>query len=108
VTGWGNGPHPDRNWTFSTYVRADDLIFASHTGGIADEHGRPLETVPEQTEQAFRNLEKTLRAAGAALDDVVKTTVYLADIADFSEMREAYRKQFSNGYPARMTATTDF
>ena len=100
--------NPNRNWTFSTYVRAGDLIFVSHTVGLVDDHGRRLETVAEQTEQSFRNLEKTLQVAGAALDDVVKTTVYLRDLADFNEMREAYRGQFSGGYPARMTATTDF
>lgn len=100
--------NPEMNWTFSTYVRAGDLIFTSHTAGMADDEGRPLDTVAEQTERSFRNLEKTLAAAGATLDDVVKTTVYMKDLADFHEMREVYRRQFTDGYPARMTATTDF
>jgi len=100
--------NPDRNWTFSTYVRAGDFVYTSHTVGITDGEGRRLETVAEQTEQTFRNLEKTLQAAGATLDDVVKTTVYLGDLGDFHEMRETYRRQFTAGYPARMTATTDF
>ena len=100
--------NPDRNWTFSTYVRAGDFVYTSHTVGITDGEGRRLETVAEQTEQTFRNLEKTLQAAGATLDDVVKTTVYLRDLGDFHEMRETYRRQFTAGYPARMTATTDF
>ena len=102
--------NPERNWTFATCVVAGDFIYTAHTGGIVDDDGNLLKTVAEQTEQSFRNLEKTLAAAGAALEDVVKTTVYLKDIADFHEMREVYRRQFSPeaGYPARMTATTDF
>jgi len=100
--------NPERNWTFSTCVVAGDLIFTSHTAGIWDDDGKLLETVAEQTEQCFRNLERTLQAAGAVLDDVVKTTVYLRDLAGFHEMRETYRRQFSDGYPARMTATTEF
>jgi 2-iminobutanoate/2-iminopropanoate deaminase len=100
--------NPERNWTFSTYVRAGDFVYTSHTVGLVDDDGKRLETVAEQTEQSFRNLEKTLRAAGATLEDVVKTTVYLRDLGGFHEMRETYRRQFAAGYPARMTATTDF
>jgi 2-iminobutanoate/2-iminopropanoate deaminase len=102
--------NPEKNWTFATCVVAGDFVFTAHTGGIVDDDSNLLTTVDAQTEQTFRNLEKTLAAAGATLDDVVKTTVYLKDIADFHEMREAYRRQFSpdTGYPARMTATTAF
>jgi 2-iminobutanoate/2-iminopropanoate deaminase len=102
--------NPEKNWTFATCVVAGDWVFTSHTGGIVDDEGTLLKTVEEQTDQTFRNLEKTLAAAGATLDDVVKTTVYLKDIADFHEMREVYRRQFSpdTRYPARMTATTEF
>ena len=100
--------NPEMDWTFSTCVVAGDFCYTSHTAGMADDEGKALETVGEQTEQCFRNLERTLEAAGATLDDVVKTTVYMRDLAHFHEMRETYRRQFSNGYPARMTATTDF
>jgi 2-iminobutanoate/2-iminopropanoate deaminase len=102
--------NPEKNWTFATCVIAGDFVYTSHTGGIVDDEGNLLKTVEEQTEQSFRNLEKTLAAAGATLADVVKTTVYLKDIADFHKMREVYRQQFSpeRGYPARMTATTEF
>ena len=102
--------NPEKNWTFATCVVAGDFVYTAHTGGIVDDEGNLLKTVGEQTEQTFRNLERTLAAAGAALEDVVKTTVYLKDIQDFHEMREVYRHQFSpeRGYPARMTATTQF
>ena len=55
------------------------------------------------------NLARTLAAAGASLEDVVQTTVYLRDLSDFHAMREVFRNQFEPGaYPTRMTATSDF
>ena len=101
--------NPDRNWTFSTCVVAGDFVYASHTVGMSDDEGVRLESVEEQTAQTFKNLARILAAAGAALEDVVQTTVYLRDLADFHAMRETYRRFFQPGaYPARMTATSDF
>jgi len=55
------------------------------------------------------DLGRTLAAAGAAIEDIVQTTVYLKDLSDSHAMREAYRSQFKPGaYPARMTATSEF
>lgn len=59
--------------------------------------------VSEQTEQVFRNLTAVLRGAGLTLADVVKTTVYLADMADFEAMNAVYARQFSAAPPARTT-----
>jgi len=59
--------------------------------------------VAAQTERVFRNLEAILRGAGVGLGDVVKTTVYLADMADFKAMNEVYEKQFAGTKPARTT-----
>ena len=59
--------------------------------------------VSEQTEQVFRNLTAVLRGAGLTLADVVKTTVYLADMADFAAMNAVYARQFSAAPPARTT-----
>ena len=101
--------NPERNWTFSTCVVAGDYIYTSHTVGIADDEGNLLETVEAQTEQTFINLGRTLKAAGAGIEDIVQTTVYLRDLDDFHAMRETYRRFFAPGaYPARMTATSDF
>src|SRR2546422_6484596 len=55
----------------------------------------------EQTDQVMKNLRAILEAAGSALDNVVKTTVYLADIADFPQMNEVYTKHFGSHKPAR-------
>ena len=59
--------------------------------------------VAEQTEQALRNLAAVLRGAGLTLADVVKTTVYLADMADFGAMNEVYGRHFASDPPARTT-----
>ena len=59
--------------------------------------------VAAQTERVFRNLEAILRGAGLGLGDVVKTTVYLADMADFKAMNEVYERQFASAHPARTT-----
>ena len=59
--------------------------------------------VAEQTRQVLRNLAEVLRAAGGSLDDVVKTTVYLADFNDFAAMNTAYGEFFHGPAPARST-----
>src|SRR5207237_8588509 len=57
----------------------------------------------EQTEQVLRNLAAVLEAAGSGLGMVVKTPVYLADMADFPAMNEVYAKHFGAHKPARST-----
>jgi 2-iminobutanoate/2-iminopropanoate deaminase len=59
--------------------------------------------VAEQTEQVFTNLKAVLEAAGTNLGNVAKTTVYLADMADFPAMNEVYAKHFGDHKPARAT-----
>mgnify|MGYP001563298183 CR=1 FL=1 len=59
--------------------------------------------VAAQTAQVFRNLGAVLRGAGLTLDDVVKTTVYLADMQDFAAMNEVYARHFGAAPPARTT-----
>lgn len=93
--------YPDKsvyqNYTFSSYVRAGDFIFANFQSGGADND------IEGQTERCFRNLEKTLKAAGATLNDVVKVTVLIKNREDFQKMNDVYRRQFADGYPARIT-----
>lgn len=59
--------------------------------------------VAEQTEQALKNLEAVLKGGGCHMSDVVKTTVYLADMQDFQAMNEVYAKHFGDPPPARTT-----
>jgi 2-iminobutanoate/2-iminopropanoate deaminase len=60
-------------------------------------------SVAEQTEQVMRNLGAVLEAAGSGLDRVLKTTVFLADMADFAAMNEVYARAFGAHRPARST-----
>ena len=59
--------------------------------------------IVEQTEQVMRNLQEVLRAAGASWGDVVKTTVYLQDLAHFPTVNEVYGKSLGDARPARST-----
>jgi len=88
---------------YSQAIAAGPFIFVS--GQIPlDAQGRlaPGDIVI-QTVQAITNLKAILAAAGLALKDVVKTTVYLADLADFAEMNRAYAEFFPQHPPARTT-----
>ncbi len=95
-------------FTFSSCVKAGGFIYTSHHGGFLDEDGNRLESIEAQTEQCFKNLRKTLEAAGASFDDVVKTTVLLKNVADFGKMKEVYGRYFNEGFPARTTIFTGF
>ena len=59
------------------------------------------ETIAEQTRQSLENLKAVLAAAGAAMDDVAKTTVFLQNMGDFAGMNEVYQEYFSGVFPAR-------
>jgi 2-iminobutanoate/2-iminopropanoate deaminase len=87
---------------YSQAVKSGDFIFLSGQLGINPETG---EFVPgsaaAQTSRAFSNIKAVLSEAGLTLDNVVKTTVFLADIADFAAMNEVYSQQFNEPYPAR-------
>jgi 2-iminobutanoate/2-iminopropanoate deaminase len=80
------------------------MIFCSGQIPIDPETG---EFVPggiaEQTEQVIKNLSAVLEAAGAGLKNVVKTTVFLADMNDFAQMNEVYARYFGDNKPARAT-----
>ena len=89
---------------YSQAVRAGNLIFAS--GQIAIDPATGLFVpggVAEQTEQVLKNLTALFEAAGVGLDQVVKTTVFLADMDDFVAMNEVYGRFFSAAPPARAT-----
>ena len=88
---------------FSPAVRAGDYIFLSGSVGAVDDDGKELKTVAEQTAQCFENIKKTLAAAGASLEDLVKVTVYLCAAKEFGNMNKVYRQYFKPPYPARAT-----
>ena len=89
---------------YSQAVAFGDFVFSSGQIPLDPRTGRFVEGgIAEQTEQVLKNLSEVLRAADAELADVIKTTVYLADMDDFAAMNEVYGRYFSENPPARST-----
>lgn len=86
---------------YSPVVQGGPFIFVSGQLGIEPQTGNLAEGITEQTRQALLNIKELLDAANSELANVVKTTVFLADIADFSAMNEIYAQFFSKEPPAR-------
>jgi len=89
---------------YSQAVRTGNLIFASGQIPIDPATGEFVSGgVAEQTEQVLRNLTAVFEAAEVGLDRVVRTTVFLADMEDFTAMNEVYGRFFGENPPARAT-----
>lgn len=87
---------------YSQAVQVGNMLFASGQLGIDPATGNFVEgAVKEQTAQAFKNVKAILTEAGLDISDVVKTTVFLADMGDFGAMNEVYASQFEGAFPAR-------
>lgn len=87
---------------YSQAILVNNMLFASGQLGLDPATGAFAEGgVKEQTTQAFENVKAILKEAGMTIDNVVKTTVFLADMADFGAMNEVYAGQFNGAYPAR-------
>jgi 2-iminobutanoate/2-iminopropanoate deaminase len=89
---------------YSQAVRAGNLVFASGQIPIDPATGQFVSGgVAEQTEQVLKNLTAVFEAAGVRMDQIVKTTVFLADMDDFTSMNEVYGRFFGEAPPARAT-----
>lgn len=89
---------------YSQAIIAGDLVFCAGQGAIEAATGDIMQgTVEEETERTLRNLGAVLDAAGVGFADVVKTTVFLADIDDFAAMNGVYARYFPDPPPARTT-----
>lgn len=87
---------------YSQAVRSGSLLFVSGQIPLDPASGRLVDgDVAAQTHRVLQSLDAVVRAAGATLDDVVKTTVYLADMNDFAAMNRAYATWFADPAPAR-------
>ncbi len=87
---------------YSQAIEANGFVYASGQLPIDPATGTfPEGGIAEQTRQSILNAQAILRSAGLDLDRVVKTTVLLADIADFGAMNEVYSQFFSEPFPAR-------
>ena len=89
---------------YSQAIKAGGFVFVSGQVAIDPKTGEFLAgSIAEQTERAITNLAAVLEAAGSSLDQVVKTTVFLADMKEFAGMNEVYARFFSAPPPARAT-----
>lgn len=88
---------------YSQAIGAGGLVFTAGQVGFDPTTGELADGVAAQADRALRNLSAILDAAGSSLERVVKTTVFLADMADFAAVNEVYGSHFSPPYPARST-----
>lgn len=88
------GPYSQAVDTGSTVYCSGQLGLDPATGNLAD-------GVQAQTHQALKNLQAVLNEAGLSLDNVVKTTAFVQDLADFGTVNEIYGTYFHGGFPAR-------
>jgi 2-iminobutanoate/2-iminopropanoate deaminase len=89
---------------YSAGVRAGNFIFTAGQAGIVPESGNIIEGgIENETRQTLINIQHILEEAGSSLDLVVKTTVFLRDIADFTRMNAIYAEFFKSDPPARST-----
>lgn len=89
---------------YSQAIVADGIVYTAGQVALDPQSGTLVgATIIEQTEQVLKNLAAVLAAAGSSLGQVVKTTVYLADMADFAAMNEVYARHFGGHRPARST-----
>ena len=86
---------------YSQAIVAGGFVFCSGTAGIDPLTGLVAEGIEAQTEQALLNLSAVLEAAGASLDDLVKTTIFYADVEDFAKLNEVYDRFMPDPPPAR-------
>lgn len=86
---------------YSHAVKMGDIVMTSGQLGLIPESGELPEGVEAQAEQALKNLQAVLAAAGCTMADVVKTVVFLADMNDFAKVNAIYAKYFTSEEPAR-------
>ncbi|MFP4977059.1 RidA family protein [Paenibacillus sp. CN-4] len=86
---------------YSQAIHAGNWVYTSGQLGLNPETGELAEGVQEQARQSLNNVKAILEAAGAGMDQVVKTTVFLKDMNDFAAVNEVYSSFFTEPYPAR-------
>jgi 2-iminobutanoate/2-iminopropanoate deaminase len=97
-------PAPFQGAPYSQGIVHGDLVFVSGQLGIDPESGEVVDGgIATQTEQVMQNLGAILEAAGSSLANVVKASIFLADLGDFAAMNEVYARYVGEPYPARAT-----
>lgn len=86
---------------YSQGIKAGEFVYTAGQIGVDPRTGETPDGVAEQTRQALENAKAILEAAGASMEDVVKTTVFLVDMFDYAEMNKVYATYFREIPPAR-------
>ena len=98
-----DAPAPFQGAPYNQAIRAGDFVFVAGQLGLEPGATTIEGGIAEQTERVMRNLAAVLEAAGSGLDRLVKTTVFLQDLADFPAMNEVYARHVGDEPPARST-----
>ena len=88
---------------YSQAIRCGDTIYTAGQTGLDPQSSQLADGIQAQTQLALHNVSAILAASGATMADVVKTTVFLQDMADFRAMNEVYATFFPDAPPARST-----
>ena len=99
---WAEGLH------FSGSVRTDDLVFASGQAGFDDAGALVGDGVADQLRQAFRNLDRVLRAQGSSIDGILRLNAYLSDAAQYPAFKEVRAEFLRAPYPAPTAVVVGF
>jgi len=86
---------------YSQGIKAGDLIFVSGQLPMTPDGELITDDIAAATERSLENVKAVLEASGASMNDVVKVTVFLSDMADFGAMNDVYKRYFTEPYPAR-------
>ena len=82
-------------------ISTGNLVFTSGQLGLDPETGELEEGIVSQAKRSMDNLKAILETAGVSMENVIKSTIYLADINDFAQVNEVYQSYFTGEYPAR-------
>jgi 2-iminobutanoate/2-iminopropanoate deaminase len=87
---------------YSQAIKKGDMVFISGQIPLDPQTGEVVEgTIQEQTERVLENLKAIVKEAGGSLRDIVKTTIYIVDMEEFSFVNEIYARYFGESLPAR-------
>ena len=95
---------PEAIGPYSQAIKTEHYVFTAGQIGIDPQTGKVVDGgIEAETERVLLNIKAILEAAGTSLDNVVKTTVFIADMAEFSKMNNVYGRYFKENPPARST-----
>lgn len=86
---------------YSQAIKSNEVLYTSGQLGIDPTTGKLADGIEKQTHQAMCNLAEILKVAGASFDCIIKTTIFVTDLSDFSIVNQVYASYFTKDFPAR-------